>query len=694
MPRRRVRAAAPVRVSVLMRVLVGEGPAVARSLASLRSQRLREWEIVAAATSPAAAALRTLDAPEIRVVELDVDRSPAGAYERCRAHAAGDLLLLLIPGETLAPSALATAVALLDGSEDTPVVYADEDRIDAAGSHHAPFLRPDWSPDYLLSALYIDRAFFARRAAVDAIGGVRAEYDPVPEWDLLLRLSELGRAFVHIREVLFHRPGEPGEAWRPADPALIAAGRRAVADACRRRAIAAEVEPQAVAGTYRVRRTTRLTRQVSLIVPFRDGAVLLERCVRSVLRHGGPVPLEIVLVDNGSVETETATLLRELAAEPGTRVLSAPGLFNYSALVNRGVAAASGDVLCLLNSDVEPTSSGWLEALLDALERPDVGAVGARLLYPDGSVQHAGVILGVLGGTGHAHRFAPRDAPGYFANMSVVREVSAVTGACLATRRETFERAGGLDEALPVAYNDVDFCLRLQEQGLRVLYTPYAELLHHEGASRGRADAAVEARAYMTRRWGAWAEIDPYYHPALSRSSEDYAPAPVPPVSWRPAAFARLQGRRLRWLAQDVAAGMRGCLDTVASLVRPAAGGPAVALLAGAPVAVRGKVNRYRIHIVNGGPLALDVSLTLDGSIRVADGELAVRVATTRAIEAGATLDLACETDWCERFAFSEASGLAAVLTSGSATACCELRATLHAPGAIDIARVEQPLIT
>ena len=674
-----------------MRVLPGHAPAVARSLASLRSQRLRDWEIVVAATPPAAAPLR---APGIRLVELDVDHGPAAAYERCRAHAAGDFLLLLVPGETLAPSALAKAVSTLDGSESTPVVYADEDRVDAAGSRHAPFLRPDWSPDYLLSALYIDRAFFVRRAAVDAVGGLRADYDPVPEWDLLLRLSELGRPFAHIREVLFHRPGEAGKTWRPADPALIAAGRRAVADACARRGIAAEVEPQAIAGTYRVRRTTRLTRRVSLIVPFRDGAVLLERCVRSVLRHGSPVPLEIVLVDNGSVETETATLLRELAAEPGTRVLSAPGLFNYSALVNRGVAAASGDVLCLLNSDIEATSSGWLEALLDALERPDVGAVGARLLYPDGSVQHAGVILGVLGGTGHAHRFAPRDAPGYFANMAVVREVSAVTGACLATRRETFERAGGLDEALPVAYNDVDFCLRLQEQGLRVLYAPYAELLHHEGASRGRVDAAVEARAYMMRRWGARFETDPYYHPGLTRTSEDYAPALVPTFSSRPAAFASLQGRRLRWLVQDLGAGMRGWFDMVASLARPAAGGPAVALLAGAPVAVRGKVNRYRIRIVNSGLLPLDVSLTLDGSIRVADEERAFRVATIRAIEAGATLDLACETDWCERFAFSEASGLAAVLTSGSATACCELRATLHAPGAIDIARVEQPLIT
>src|SRR5437762_12740408 len=681
-------AAAPVRVSVLMRVLAGEGPAVARSLASLRSQRLRDWEIVAAATPPAAASLRALLASGIRVVELDVDQGPAASYERCRALAAGELLLLLAPGETLAPFAFAKAVTLLDGSE-APVVYADEDTIDAAGSHHTPFLRPDWSPDYLLSALYIDRAFFARRAAVDAVGGLRADYDPVPEWDLLLRLSEPGRPFVHVREVLFHRPGEPGKAWRPADPALIAAGRRAVADACLRRGIAAEVEPQAVAGTYRVRRTTHLTRQVSLIVPFRDGAVLLERCVRSVLRHAGPVPLEIVLVDNGSTETETAALLRELAVEPGIRVLSAPGRFNYSALVNRGVAAATGDVLCLLNSDVEATSSGWLEALLDAVEEPDVGAVGARLLYPDGSVQHAGVILGVLGGTGHAHRFAPRAAPGYFANMAVVREVSAVTGACLATRRETFERAGGLDEALPVAYNDVDFCLRLQEQGLRVLYTPYAELLHHEGASRGRVDAAVEARAYMMRRWGARFETDPYYHPGLTRTSEHYAPALVPPA----AAFARVQGRRLRWLFQDIAAGMKGWVDTVRALTLSATRGPRIVLLAGAPVAVRGKVNRYRLRIVNSGPLPLEVSLTLDGSMRVAQEQRAFHIATTRALEAGATLELACETDWRARFALVEATGLAASLTSRSATGGCELTATLHAPGATDIARIEQPLI-
>src|SRR5207247_666014 len=156
----------------------------------------------------------------------------------------------------------------------------------------------------------------------------------------------------------------------------------------------------------------------------------------------------------------------------------------------------------------------------------------------------------------------------------VVRAASAGAGAWLATRRETFERAGGFDEALPVAYNDVDFCLRVQEQGLRVLYTPYTELLHHEGASRGRGDAAEKARAYMRRRWGARFEVDPYYHPSLSRTSEDYAPAPAAPVSSRPAAFASVQGRRLRWLVEDIAAGMKGWLDTVAALVRPAGGGP------------------------------------------------------------------------------------------------------------------------
>src|SRR5207247_9597085 len=183
----------------------------------------------------------------------------------------------------------------------------------------------------------------------------------------------------------------------------------------------------------------------------------------------------------------------------------------------------------------------------------------------------------------------------------VVRAASAGAGAWLATRRETFERAGGFDEALPVAYNDVDFCLRVQEQGLRVLYTPYTELLHHEGASRGRGDAAEKARAYMRRRWGARLEIDPYYHPGLRRTSEDYAPAPARPS----AAFASVQGRRLRWLVQDVAAGMKGWLDTVATHGRPAAGGPGLRRTAPAPVAVRGKVNRYRLRIANRGPLPL-----------------------------------------------------------------------------------------
>jgi GT2 family glycosyltransferase/glycosyltransferase involved in cell wall biosynthesis len=652
-----VGARARVRASILMRVLPDDAGEVARSLASLRQQS-PGWEIVIAAPPDSAESVRALAAAEIRVIELPLETGEAAAYERCSAEAVGDFLLLLAPGETLARGALASATRVLDAATDTAVVYADEDRIDAAGSHHTPFLRPDWSPTYLLSALYVDRAFVVRRAAVEAVGGFRSEYDPVPEGDLLLRLSEAG-PFAHIREVLFHRPGERGSPWRAADPTAIAAGRRAVAAAWARRGIPTEVQSLCLAATYRSHRTRRTTGLVSLIVPFRDGAILLARCVRSILPNTEAIQFELILVDNDSVEPETTALLGELRDHPAIKIVAAPGPFNFSALVRRGVEASRGDVVCLVNSDVEALSPGWVGALLDEIERPEVGVAGARLLYPDGSVQHAGIALGLDGTTGHIGRFAPAADTGYFGSLAVVRDVSAVTGACLAMRRETFEGLGGFDEALPAAYNDVDFCLRAWDRGLLVVCTPFAELMHREGASRGRADAARDALALMRRRWGGRLEFDPYHR---HRTGDDAARPPTGMLA-RTRTMLALQARRAHWLGRDVGRALGGVVATVAAMAADPRDGAQSSLRGRS--AVRGATNNgiggtvRVLHLVGSYPPGGDCAgRWCQGLSRaLADRGLAVRVLTLDSSLEGSGVARRLELDAgveVERFSMSE----------------------------------------
>jgi GT2 family glycosyltransferase len=260
-----------------------------------------------------------------------------------------------------------------------------------------------------------------------------------------------------------------------------------------------------------------------VIVPTRDRADLLARCAKGVLHETAYGPLELLIVDNGSVEPATFVLFESLKADPRVRVIAAPGPFNYSDLNNRAAVQARGEILLLLNNDIEVTRGDWLAELVAQVSRPGVGAVGARLLFGDGRLQHAGIVAGAGGIASYYHPYAARAARGYRDALMMVREVSAVTGACLAVRREALEAVGGLDAAhLAVTFNDVDLCLRLREQGWRILWTPFAELTHHESASRG-SDLAPEHRAryeaeaaYMRARWGYELKADPFYNPNFS----------------------------------------------------------------------------------------------------------------------------------------------------------------------------------
>jgi len=269
--------------------------------------------------------------------------------------------------------------------------------------------------------------------------------------------------------------------------------------------------------------------RVSLIIPTRDRADLLRTCVHSIRSLTEYENYEILVVDNGSVEAATRELFAELSADPSIRILPRPGPFNFSGLNNAAVREAAGSIIGLINNDVEVTHCEWLGEMVALVARPETGCVGAKLLYPDGRIQHAGVVLGLRGIAGHAYRFAPADARGYLDRLRMPHNVSAVTAACLLVRREIYDQVGGLDESLTVAFNDVDFCLRVAAAGYLNLWTPLAELIHHESVSRGRDLTAAKAKrfgdehAIMQRRWGAALLDDPYYSPHLTRDVEDFS---------------------------------------------------------------------------------------------------------------------------------------------------------------------------
>ncbi len=410
----------------------------------------------------------------------------------------------------LSPAALDRAAA-----EAGDIVFADE-----AGFH-----KPAWSIDLALERDLIGPFALFDRALLDRIG-------PAPvstPHDLALHAAHAARRIIHVAEVLSSGP-HPVQPGRGAVDAALRAlsGRTAGA------VVASALQPGHVRTAWRA--VPQAT--VSVIIPIRDRPDLLARCLDGLLHHTAHPVHQVIIVDNGSEQPATHALLARLTEDPCVTVLAAPGPFNYAALNNRAAALATGEVLLLLNNDIEVLEPHWLDEMAGHALRPEVGAVGARLLYPDGTIQHAGIVLGVgtfEGGPGVAGHFGygrPGDDPGYQGQFVTTREVSAVTGACLAVRREVFSRAGGLDAVnLPVALNDLDLCLRIRAMGLRVVWTPFATLRHHESASRGdEADAGKAARfrqecRFLRDRWAATLDADPFYNRHFSRFDHSFLPA-------------------------------------------------------------------------------------------------------------------------------------------------------------------------
>ena len=406
------------------------------------------------------------------------------------------------------------------------ILYSDQDLLDSKGRRRSPWFKTDWNPDLFLSQDFISPGL----ACLDAsfalcAGGFRSEYGSAQNTDLLLRCAAAGAEVAHLPAILIHSA-----------PALPDAAGDDLARAVSNAAPTARVSRGLLPGSLRLEWPLGDEPPwTTVIVPTRDGGEVLERCLRGLQKRTDYPNLEIIVVDNQSRDPRTFALLESEVQRGAIRLLRYDKPFNYSAINNEAARQARGSVLCLLNDDVEPLQPGWLREMVAQALRPEIGAVGALLRYPDGRIQHAGVGVGLLGLAGHFHKGLAPGENGYFGRAGLVQNVSAVTAACLVIRRETFERVGGFDEEqLPIAMNDVDLCLKVLALGLRNLWTPYAELMHHESYSRGaddspeKRDRADREAAVIRQRWGAVVDADPSYNRNLSVWTENFG------IAWPP----------------------------------------------------------------------------------------------------------------------------------------------------------------
>jgi GT2 family glycosyltransferase len=510
----------------------GAGPeAVGATLASLRAQIYRNFDCTllddAADIAPQDAAPSADDAAITRVAGTAVE-DWLGNFNAELSRAGRDQwVMLLRAGDSLARHALYWLAWEAQARPRASVIYWDDDACDRQGRRSAPRFKPDWSPAHFYSTHYIGAAAIMAGDAVSESGGVRPGCCRHGNYDLLLRMMDPAReSFTHVPAVLLHRDLTSGRnAWE--DPQWCA---EALREHLRRNHIDAEVLSM-LPGCRRVRyRMPEAAPLVSIIVPTRDAVRLLRGCVESLLEKTAYPNYEILVIDNRSADPEALSYLAEIAGRERVRVVRYDRRFNYSAINNFAARRARGDALCLLNNDTEVISPDWLDEMVGHLLQPRVGAVGAKLYYPDGRVQHAGVTVGPGGCANHLHLEIEGAEPGYCGRAGIAHELSAVTGACLLTWKRVYEELAGLNESrLTIAFNDVDYCLRLQEVGYRVIYTPHAELYHHESATRGidmglqkRLRARREIR-YMRRRWRTRMQHDPYYNPNLSYRRSDFS---------------------------------------------------------------------------------------------------------------------------------------------------------------------------
>lgn len=514
------------------------------ALESVQRQLYAHWELCIADDASTAPGVRELiqsfaeQDTRIKCVFRERNGHISAASNSALALASGEFIALLDQDDLLAEHALAAMAQAIHTHPDAGLIYSDEDKINDHGRRFSPHFKPDWNAFLLRSQNYICHLVTIRRSLVSEVGGFRLGLEGSQDHDLLLRCTERLQAsqVVHIPHILYHWRVHAGSTAQSlgSKPYAQINGCKAIQEHLDRQGIPAQAE--ADGSFYRVRYQVKSpTPRVSVILLTRDRPELLRSCVQTVLDETRYDNLEIIIVDNGTEHPEALTLLATFAQDPRVVLLRDPSPFNYSALNNKAVAQASGEYLCLMNNDIQVLDKNWLLEMVSVAQQPGVGAVGARLYYPNGKIQHAGVILGPGGIACHPFRLQAKSDGHYMSRPQLMQDLTAVTAACMLTPTALYRSLGGLDEThLAVAYNDIDYCLRIREAGHTVVYDPYAEFVHHESVSRGREDTPEKQarfrgeKEYMHARWGTWLARDRAYNPNLTVASDNFAIAEQP----------------------------------------------------------------------------------------------------------------------------------------------------------------------
>jgi O-antigen biosynthesis protein len=542
----------PPKFSVLMPVFNPAPGHLRAAIASVRTQFYPHWELCIAddaSTDPEVVETLARAAAEdgrIKLVRRQVNGHISAASNSALELASGLFVAFLDHDDLLAPNALYEIAAELAEHPDADILYSDEDHIGDDGRRSTPYFKVGWNPELLLGQNFINHLAVYRLTLLRQIGGLRVGLEGSQDYDLALRASArtTPAQIRHIPVILYHwrRTSQAGSFSEASLDRCIRNARAAIGDHLKSMGSGARVEPAAPLSQWSrvIRPIPDPPPLVSVIVPTRDKAAMLKRCVKGVLQRTSYRSVEVLIIDNGSTQAKTFKLFKELCQDERVRVLPFPGPFNYSAMNNHAVTQARGELVLLLNNDIDVIDSAWLSEMVSQAIRPEIGAVGAKLLYRNGLVQHGGVLVGMGGVAGNLSLLMGGNDPGYFGQLMLSRNILAVTAACMLVRKAVFEAAGGLDaEALPIGFNDVDLCLRIAELGYRNVWTPYATLYHLESASRGhdligekQARADREA-AWMRKRWGRLLRENDDANPNLMLEHPHYRLA-FPPRRHRP----------------------------------------------------------------------------------------------------------------------------------------------------------------
>ena len=467
----------------------------------------------------------------VRYQRLEKNEGIAGNTNAAIRMATGDYLALFDHDDLLAPNALFEVASTIE-KDKADVVYTDEDKVTSdLKEHFQPHFKPDFNPDLLCSNNYICHLFVVKRSLALKLGGQDPAYDGAQDYDFIFRCTEEAEKIVHIAKILYHwRVHQASTADNPTSKMYaFDAGKRAIEAHLQRIGAKAEVSHTKDLGFYRVKYQVQGNPKVSIVIPNKDEKETLKKCLESIWQKTTYSNYEIILVENNSTTREIRDYYQELDGKNGVRVVYWDKEFNYSAINNFGISYAKGEYILCLNNDITVISPEWMEELLANCQRPEVGIVGARLYYPDNTIQHAGIVLGMGGCAGSLFVGLARSRGGYLHKAALQQDLSAVTAACFMVKKEAFEKVGGCEEKLAVAFNDVDFCLKVRHAGYLVVYDPYAELYHHESKTRGYENTEAKKRRfqeeieYMRCHWMPDILRDPYYNENLSLKASDYS---------------------------------------------------------------------------------------------------------------------------------------------------------------------------